>query len=195
MELDTAPPTGSWLVLPRLVFQLIAPGTGGTMPGCSPRSRLPARGFCPNHFPGPKRRSQEPATAPLGTRGDNGGLLITPSLPFLLNINPLKQFCWQEPRPRGGEERGARPRASQGARRDGVTSPSPTRTIHSEAPPMPDPRGVCGPAAPLHAPSSHLLQIRGVSCYVFGLVSPPLGGSCVLTRLHVPTIHLHHCLH
>lgn len=130
------------------------------MPGCSPRSRLPARGFCPNHFPGPKRRSQEPATAPLGTRGDNGGLLITPSLPFLLNINPLKQFCWQEPRPRGGEERGARPRASQGARRDGVASPSPTRTIHSEAPPMPDPRGVRGPAAPLHAPSFHLLQIR-----------------------------------
>lgn len=93
------PLAGSWLVFPRLVFQLIAPGTGGTMPGCSPRSRLPARGFCPNHVPGPERCSRD--AAPLGTRGDNGGRLITTSLPLLLNIIPLQPFCRLLPRPGG----------------------------------------------------------------------------------------------
>jgi len=60
-EPGTAPLAGSWLVFPRRVFQLIAPGTGGTMPGCSPRSRLPAGSCFPNHFPGRKRRSPSPA--------------------------------------------------------------------------------------------------------------------------------------
>ncbi|XP_074782214.1 uncharacterized protein LOC141969902 [Athene noctua] len=119
VELGTAPPTGSWLVFPWLVFQLIAPGTGRTMPGCSPRSCLPACSFFPNHFPGPKRRSQDPGAAPLGTRGDNGGLLITTSLPFLLNIIPLQTFCRQEPCRPGRE--GERSWAAAGGRRERVT--------------------------------------------------------------------------
>lgn len=166
-ELGTAPLAGSWLVFPRLVFQLIALGTGGTMLGCSPCSRLLACSFFPNHFPGPKCWSQDPAATPLGTRGDNGGLLITTSLPFLLNIIPLQTFCRQEPCCSGRE--GERSRASarerwehvpkhrQGARGDGGTSPSPTRKVCSKAP---DPRGGCPQASGSLAcsPSSHLLQ-------------------------------------
>lgn len=134
------------------------------MPGCSPRSRLPARSFFPNHFPGPKRRSQDPSPAPLGTQGDNGGLLITASLPFLLNIIPPQTFCRQEPQRPGREgarslgKAGARPRASQGARGDTGTSPSPPRKVCSEAPLTPDPGDAHRPAAPRGAPSSHLLQ-------------------------------------
>lgn len=160
-------PAGSWLVSPRLVFQLIALGTGGTMPGCSPRSRLPARSFFPNHFPGPKCWSQDPAAAPLGMRGDNGGLLITASLPFLLNIIPLQTFCRQEPHRPGREgERslgkvGACPQASQGARGDTGASPSPPRKVCSKTLLTPDPGGARRPAAPWGAPSSHLLQKLG----------------------------------
>lgn len=84
------------------------------MPGCSPRSRLPVRSFFPNHFPGPKR----PAAAPLGMRGDNGGLLITTSLPFLLNIIPLKTFGQPEPHRPGRE--GERSQAAAGGRQDRV---------------------------------------------------------------------------
>lgn len=102
-ELGTALPAGSWLVFPHLVFQLIAPWTGGTMPGCSPRSCLPALSFFPNHFPSLKCRSQDSAAALLGTRADNGDLLITTSLPFLLNIIPLQTFCRREPHCPGWE--------------------------------------------------------------------------------------------
>lgn len=92
-ELGTALPAGSWLVFPRLVFQLIAPWTGGTMPGCSPHSCLPALSFFPNHFLGLKCRSRDSAVALLGTQADNRDLLITTSLPFLLNIILLQTFC------------------------------------------------------------------------------------------------------
>lgn len=177
---------------PRLVFQLIAPGTGGTMPGCSPRSRLPARGFCPNHVPGPERWSRD--AAPLGTRGDNGGRLITTSLPLLLNIIPLQPLCRLLARPGGREEPGcclgkvgARPRASHGAHGDRGMSPGPTRTVCSQPPPAVHPRGAHRPEAPRRAPSSHVLQKWGVFLRFFRLDSPPLGGSRALTRLNLPS--------
>lgn len=162
------------------------------MPGCSPRSRLPARGFCPNHVPGPERWSRD--AAPLGTRGDNGGRLITTSLPLLLNIIPLQPLCRLLARPGGREEPGcclgkvgARPRASHGAHGDRGMSPGPTRTVCSQPPPAVHPRGAHRPEAPRRAPSSHVLQKWGVFLRFFRLDSPPLGGSRALTRLNLPS--------
>lgn len=171
------------LFFPRLVFQLIAPGTGGTMPGCSPLSR-----FCPNHVAGPERWSRD--AAPLGTRGDNGGRFITASLPLLLNIIPLQPFCRLLPRPAGREEPGcclgkvaSRPRASPGPTHPTGMAPGPTRTNrHLRR---------CIPGVPTGSSTRSLLpypaEIRGVFLLFFGPDSPPSGGSRALTRLNLPS--------
>lgn len=123
----------------------------------------------------------------LGMRGDNGGLLYHHLSSFSSKYNPAADLLVQAllPRPwrraepaRGQGKAGAqRPCAWQGAHGD--ASPSPKQKVWGR------PGGARGPAAPRHAPPSHLAQNCRFLPF-FCPVSPPPGGSWALSRLRTP---------
>lgn len=123
----------------------------------------------------------------LGMRGDNGGLLYRHFSSFSSKYNPaadllvqaLLPWPWRRAEPaRGQGKAGAqRPWAWQGAHGD--ASPSPKQKVWGR------PGGARGPAAPRHAPPSHLAQNCRFLPF-FCPVSPPPGGSWALSRLRTP---------